>query len=240
MTSSRPEARSRLVIVVSVTLVAVLVLLASSRCGSNEQASPDNPAAATEAEPAGTTESPESPESPDDPAPPDEAAQQSESGEPDGDGQDGGQDAAASSTTSTTSVVGTNDPAAPLADPDVTGRQLAQRFLNILASPNRSVALDEFLSPAFQLQRANGTFADRSEYISDPSVVGNFTILDEDFRARQDGSVLTVRFSVDAQEAAGSTNPTGGRAERLAVFMRTDQGWQLVAWSNFNPPAPAP
>jgi len=260
---------TRTVAVVGITVVALLLLLVGSRCGSSDEPATSSEAAPTEAVAAqqggsndvgatpaandgsgrttdgdaeatngvdngngsGDTEAPTT----DDP----DADDGIDSGANGGDtGPNGGDTGPTGSTTrSTASMVGTGDPSAPLSDPDETGRELAQRFLDILSGPNRSQALDEFLSPAFQLQRANGTFANRDEYLADPAVVGNFAILDDNFRALQDGPALTVRFSVDVQENAATSGTSASKAERLAVFLRSDSGWQLLAWSNFNTPS---
>lgn len=225
-------ARNRLVLVVGVTVVALVVLLAASRCGGDTtEPEGDVQTAVTGADTTvndGVT------------SPSPVADRQVAGAGSDMAGSDvAGSDVAGSDgrTTATTSVVGTANLAAPLGDPEGTGRELAQRFLDILSGPNRSAALEEFLSPAFQLQRANGTYANREEYLADPAVVGNFAIVDSNFRALQDGPVLTVRFSVDVGGSPGAVAGELSRAERLAVFMRTASGWQLVAWSNFNPPA---
>ena len=127
---------------------------------------------------------------------------------------------------------------APLADPDATGRELAQRFLDILGSPTPGPLLEEFLSPAFQLQRSNGTFANKEEYVDQPASVARFTILEEGFRAYQEGPTLTVRFRVTIEEEINGEQLRATDADRLGVFIRTSAGWQLLAWSNFNPTTP--
>lgn len=138
----------------------------------------------------------------------------------------------------TIDAIGTGDPSSPLEDPEATGRELAQRFLDVLSSPNPTAQLEEFLSPAFQLQRSNGTFANRDEYLEQPASVSRFEILDDNFRAYQDGPVLTVRFSIAITETIDGTELRVSEANRLGVFLRSDAGWKLVAWSNFNPVIP--
>lgn len=128
---------------------------------------------------------------------------------------------------------------APLADPDATGRELAQRFLDILGNPTPAPLLEEFLSPAFQLQRSNGTFANKEEYVDQPASVSRFTILDEGFRAYQEGPTVTVRFRVTIEEEINGEQLRATEADRLGVFIRTSAGWQLLAWSNFNPVTPS-
>jgi len=138
----------------------------------------------------------------------------------------------------TTAPPSSDELSAPLADPDATGRELAQRFLDILGDPNPAPLLGEFLSPAFQLQRSNGTFANKDEYVDQPASVARFTILDDAFRAYQDGPALTVRFRVSIEEEIDGEQLRVTQADRLGVFLRTAGGWQLLAWSNFNPVAP--
>lgn len=135
-------------------------------------------------------------------------------------------------------AIGTGDPSSPLEDPEATGRELARRFLDVLSNPNPTAQLEEFLSPAFQLQRSNGTFANRDEYLEQPASVSRFEILDDNFRVYQDGPVLTVRFNVAITETIDGTELRVSEANRLGVFLRSDAGWKLVAWSNFNPVIP--
>ncbi len=140
----------------------------------------------------------------------------------------------------TTSVVpvltpGSDQFGAPLEDPVGTGRELAQRFLDILSSPDPRPRLEAFLSPAFQLQRSNGTFANKDEYLDAPATVARFTIAEDSVRVTQDGRVLVVRFSVEIQETIDGREQRVTSADRLGVFQRGPSGWQLVAWSNFNP-----
>lgn len=138
----------------------------------------------------------------------------------------------------TTAPPSTDELSAPLDDVDATGRELAQRFLDILGDPNPAPLLEEFLSPAFQLQRSNGTFANKDEYVGQPASVARFTILDDEFRAYQAGPALTVRFRVSIEEEIDGQQLRVTEADRLGAFLRTADGWQLLAWSNFNPVAP--
>jgi hypothetical protein len=140
---------------------------------------------------------------------------------------------AAPTTTLATDTAGQPDTA--LSDPVATGRELTQRFLDILSQANPVPLLEEFLSPAFQLQRSNGTFVNRDEYLEAPASVSRYSISDENFRSYQDGPVLTVRFTVEITETIDTSEVRVTSAERLGVFVRSAAGWQLVAWSNFNP-----
>jgi hypothetical protein len=141
-------------------------------------------------------------------------------------------------TRSTVDAVGTGDPSRPLKDPEATGRVLARRFLDVLSSPNPTPQLEELLSPAFQLQRSNGTFVDREEYLEQPATVSRYEILEDNFRAYQDGPVLTVRFTVAITETIDGREVRMNEADRLGTFVRSDAGWKLTSWANFNPVVP--
>jgi hypothetical protein len=210
------QPRFRLLVVATAVLLALVLL--TSQCGSDgESAGGASPTASTST-PADST--PETTGAGSDAASPVDGT----------DGTNGADDSVA-----TTVAPRPGDPAAPLADPKATGQELAQRFLNIVAMRDPRPALQEFLSPSFQLQRSNGTYADRDEYLDAPASVVRATIRPEGFRAYQDGAVLTVRFSVDIQETVSGEAIQSRQGDRLAVFRRGTDGWKLVAWANFNP-----
>jgi hypothetical protein len=225
------QPRFRLLLAATVVLLGLV--LVTSRCGGAEG---DSDGSGGEASPAAATGATV-------PTPPGDspgAADAGDPGDPAGAAPDSAAPADAGGATTaeqgpTTLAPRPGDSDAPLADPAATGRELAQRFLDILARRDPRAALEEFLSPSFQLQRANGTFADREEYLDAPAVVGRATILTEGFRAYQDGSVLTVRFTVDIEETVSGQAGQVRRADRLAVFRRGADGWKVVAWANFNP-----
>lgn len=133
-------------------------------------------------------------------------------------------------------TIGTPDPPR-LADPEATGRRLAQRFFDLLASEDNRADLDAFLSPAFQICRADGTFANKQEYLANPARVGTFRIARDGFRAYQDGPVLTVRFLIDIDETIDGGRIQALRAVRTGTFLFEGGRWRLVSWCNFNPVA---
>lgn len=122
-----------------------------------------------------------------------------------------------------------------LDDPAVTGRELAVDFLDMLQRGDMA-ALEDFLAPAFQLQRPDGSGYDRAEYLADPAVVTSFEVSDEVLAAQQD-DVLVVRWGARVNEQAGGTQLSDMYAPRLSTFVWTDGAWHLVAHANFNPPA---
>lgn len=125
--------------------------------------------------------------------------------------------------------------AAETEDPSVTGRRLVTEFLTILVSEDRQ-QLDDFLADGFQLQRADGSGATKSEYLDAPAKVTAFSIGD-DLTAVRDGDLLTVRWSVEVEETVAGSPLSGGNAPRLSVFVWGGDRWQMIAHANFNLPA---
>ena len=126
-------------------------------------------------------------------------------------------------------------PAPVLKDPAVTARQLVTRYLTILEEGD-TAALARFLDPAFQLQRADGTGADRTEYLANPATVTSFTIPPQ-IDARQHGDVLTVRWSVEVDSVIDGVMQRRGDAPRLSTFRWSGDRWRLISHGNFNLPA---
>ena len=121
-----------------------------------------------------------------------------------------------------------------LSDPSQTGRELAIDFLEILERGD-SEALDDFLAPAFQLQRADGSGYTRSEYLASPAVVNSFELSDEVIASQQE-ELLVVRWGVQADEVTDGTALSDAVAPRLSTFVWNDGEWQLLAHANFNAP----
>jgi len=122
-----------------------------------------------------------------------------------------------------------------LDDVEGTGRQLVQRFVDIVTSENPQPLLEEFLSPAFLLARANGDIYDKASYVQTPAVVDTVTILDDGFRSLQDGAVLSVYFKMNVDEVIDGAPTKATEVFRLASFVHTVDGWRLLTWSHFDP-----
>jgi len=122
-----------------------------------------------------------------------------------------------------------------LADPSATARELVTEFLTIL-STDEAPGLDDFLADGFQLQRADGTGATKTEYLANHAVVESFELGDK-VSAVQSGDLLTVRWTVVVEEAVSGQQLSRQEAPRLSVFVRDDGEWRLLAHANFNLPA---
>lgn len=120
-------------------------------------------------------------------------------------------------------------------DAQETGRELATKFLSILQSGD-AAALDAFLDPTFQLQRADGSGATKVEYLADPAQVQTFE-LGKDLSAQWSGSVLTVRYSIMVNAVVNGKEASKGEAPRLSTFVWHDGSWFLASHANFNLPA---
>ena len=122
-----------------------------------------------------------------------------------------------------------------LKNPDATGEKLATKFLTLLQSKDAK-GLAAFLDPAFQIQRADGTGANRAEYLANPAAVTTFAIGPE-LTAVQAGDVLTVRWQLEANVQIDGTQYRTTQAPRLSVFRWDGRQWRMVSHANFNVPA---
>ena len=126
-------------------------------------------------------------------------------------------------------------PAPRLKDPAATGRALSTEYLTILQRADTK-ALAKFLDPAFQLQRADGSGADRTQYLADPAKVVSFEI-GPTVTARQHGDVLTVRWTVASDQTINGVVQRAGYAPRLSTYRWSGTRWRLISHGNFNLPA---
>ena len=122
-----------------------------------------------------------------------------------------------------------------LKNPDATGEKLATRFLTLLQN-NDGKGLAAFLDPSFQLQRADGTGATKSEYLANPATVTSFK-LGPELTAVQAGDLLTLRWQLEANVQIDGTQYRTTEAPRLSVFRWDGRRWRMVSHANFNVPA---
>ncbi|MBU6363192.1 MAG: hypothetical protein KGQ95_03120 [Acidobacteria bacterium] len=121
-----------------------------------------------------------------------------------------------------------------LANPDTTATQLLSRFLGALAADDE-VKLGSLLSPAWMIQRANGTWANRAQYLAAMPDVRQYQIVD--VMAQYAMPTLVVRSRTATQEmTAGGALSTSPLAPRLSTFTWQDGRWRMTSHANFNPP----
>jgi Domain of unknown function (DUF4440) len=123
-------------------------------------------------------------------------------------------------------------PAPRYANPTAAAKPLVVRFFTLIQ--HKDVAgLDRFLSPAFQVQRADGTASEKADYLKKLPDVKTFSL--SKFRATQQGATLIVRYQAVVTGTVNGKAYTPGPAPRLSVFAWNGRRWQLAAHSNFNP-----
>jgi hypothetical protein len=130
------------------------------------------------------------------------------------------------------SAINAGRPAPRLANPARTAGQLVNRFFNLLAHKDRA-GLQGFLSPAFQLQRADGSGGGKRAYLANLATIEEFHITE--LRATQAGGTLVARYLADVKGVVNGKPYSPGPAPRLSVFDWNGRRWQLAAHANFNP-----
>lgn len=121
-----------------------------------------------------------------------------------------------------------------LANPDRTATQLLNRFFSALVADD-APRLTRVLSPAWMIQRANGTWADRATYVAAMPDVRQYRITD--VMARYAAPTLVVRSRTSTQEPdASGALVASALAPRLSTFTWMGGRWRMTSHANFNPP----
>src|SRR5690348_7506608 len=102
-----------------------------------------------------------------------------------------------------------------LTDPTATASPLVNRFFDLIEH-NDVKRLQRFLSPAFQLERADGSGGTKAEYLANLPTITKFSI--SDVVATQTGSVLIARYQATIEGVVNGKPATPGPAPRLSVF----------------------
>jgi Domain of unknown function (DUF4440) len=130
------------------------------------------------------------------------------------------------------SGLATERPAPQLANPTGIAKQLVDRFFALVAHKDRA-GLDRFLSPVFQVQRADGSGSGKKAYLANLATIDRFRITQ--LRATQAGATLVARYLARVEGVVNGKPYTPGPAPRLSVFVWDGERWQLAAHANFNP-----
>jgi Domain of unknown function (DUF4440) len=126
----------------------------------------------------------------------------------------------------------TAKPAPTYTDPTAAAKPLVLRFF-VLLQKKDVTGLEGFLSPAFQVQRADGTASGKQEYLRKLPDVEKFFI--SGLHATQAGGTLVVRYLARVVGTVNGKPYTPGPAPRLSVFTWNGTRWQLAGHANFNP-----
>jgi Domain of unknown function (DUF4440) len=123
-------------------------------------------------------------------------------------------------------------PAPRHSSPLATAKRLVTQYVTLVK--RKDVAgLRRFISPAFLLQRADGSWQTKGQFLDNLPDVHSFSLAK--FAARQTGPVLVVRYLATVTGTVNGKPYTPGPAPRLSVFVSNGRAWQIVAHSNFNP-----
>ena len=122
------------------------------------------------------------------------------------------------------------DPAAQTAPQQVSDRELASEFFRVLEKKD-TAALDDFLSPAFQLQRTDGSYVKKAEYLKKPSVIDTFELLD--VSGTRYGNTRVIRFVAKTSAIVNGKPTINEPAPRLATYVWNGKRWQVIAYANY-------
>jgi len=117
------------------------------------------------------------------------------------------------------------------------GKRLTMRFWDLLVE-GTPAQMRAFLSPAFQAQRANGSGANRNQYVA--SFARSIKIADytlSDFRVTRSGGLVVVRYWVVTSETINGVPYATAPAPRLSTYVAGDTGWRMASHANFNAPS---
>jgi hypothetical protein len=111
--------------------------------------------------------------------------------------------------------------------------RLVNRFFTLLHDQDVA-ALTVFVSPAFQVQRPDGTGTDKAGYLAAPPKVDAYEI--SGLIGTRAGDTVVARYFVTASETINGQVLKKDPAPRLSVFKKNaaSGSWQLVAHANFN------
>jgi hypothetical protein len=122
-------------------------------------------------------------------------------------------------------------PSSPaMADRNVSDTVLASEFLRILQAEDQT-ALARFLAPQFLLQRPDGTFLTRDQYLLNPARVDAFTLTD--VAGTRTGDVRVLRSTVNAVQFIDGHQITQDPVSRISTYIYRGGAWRLVAHANF-------
>ena len=119
------------------------------------------------------------------------------------------------------------------AEPDLGETLIRQFFAD--AKRGDPAAIERTLGEGFQSVHTDG-MRDRAAEIEliRTMKLGKSTLTD--FKTTRNGPALVVSFEVNAPgEVLGGKQVGEGTHERMAVWLETSQGWQLIAYANLAP-----
>ena len=127
-------------------------------------------------------------------------------------------------------------PAQAKLGPNPSDKRLASEFLRLLQAKD-AAGLRAFLSPAFLLQRADGTWLGKEAYLANPAVVESYTVSEVD--GTRTKNVRVIRYTVQTRQTIDGQQVSADPVPRISTYVKRKRTWQLVAHANFNAPVVA-
>jgi hypothetical protein len=125
-------------------------------------------------------------------------------------------------------------PAAAKLGPNPSNRALASELVRILHVKDYK-ALKAFLSPAFLIQRADGSWLTKEQYLEKPAIIESYKVTD--VHGTRTGDVRVVRFTLQTDQTIDGQQYAQDPVPRLSTFIKVGKTWQIVSHANFNAPA---
>ncbi len=115
-------------------------------------------------------------------------------------------------------------------DPVVTAQALLEEFFAALVARDQ-VAMNRILSPAFQIERSDGSHATKAEYVANmPGVsAGPIDVIE----AYYDRGALSVKYLANVTTTIDGV-PFTSTQPRLAAWHFARARWQMLTLANFN------
>ena len=133
-----------------------------------------------------------------------------------------------------TSCGSSDDTADELDNPDETGAELIETYAVLIREKDLD-GLDDFISDAFIIQRADGSYRLKDGYLNNIPDLEEWTV--SEVKAVQDGDVLTVHWLISVHSVVDGVRTSTDPAPRLSTFIYDDGEWRLSSHANFNAPA---
>jgi hypothetical protein len=114
----------------------------------------------------------------------------------------------------------------------ISDEELFTQFIDLLRTKD-TAGLAKYLSPAFVLERSDGTTVDKVGYLASPSTVNEATVHDVDGtrvrKVRVIHAVITADTVIEGQPVQSTNSP------RLATYEWNGKRWQMTSYANFAP-----
>jgi hypothetical protein len=111
----------------------------------------------------------------------------------------------------------------------VSDERLASEFLRINQAGD-ATALQRFLAPGFLIQRSDGTYLTKEQYLTRPSKIDAFQV--SDIHGTRTEKVRVIRYTLQATIEIDGKEVPQDPAPRISTFVWRDGAWRLIMHAN--------